>query len=253
MPHNLIARSKQWLYRRLPRERKPNFFILGAGKSGTTSMYYYLNQHPEIFFPTVKEPAYFAFSNFAGNHYHSEDQSWVNQCVTDPVEYQALFKNVANEQIIGDATPIYLYHPNSAEAIYRACPNAKLLVILRDPYDRAYSDYLMHVRDNNEKRTFLDALKQDHGKYRFYVGSYLEKSLYGEQLQRYYNYFDREQLMIIPFADLSKNSEKTVKSVIEFLEIDASFIPNCSDSYNQGASKSKQAPADAVNLSLIHI
>lgn len=247
MPYKLLIRLKKRIYRCLPRSREPNFFILGAGKCATTSMYWYLNQHPEVYFPVIKEPAYFAFSRIAGQQYNAEDKVWVDDCITDPEEYAALYNLVADETVIGDATPIYLYHPNTASTLYKHCPNAKFLVILRNPYERAYSDYRMHVRKGNEDRTFIQALEMDQGLQRFYLGSYLEKSMYGKQLKRYYELFDKAQFKIISYTDFISKPEATLNEVFNFLDIDTGFQVDVKQQYNTGGRSAQKIPSEALD------
>lgn len=243
--YSLPVRIKKSIFRLLPRDRNPNFFIIGAGKSATTSMYNYLGEHPNIFFPTVKEPAYFAFSDLAGSHYNDEDKPWVEQCFIEIEAYSALFRNVADESVVAEATPIYLYHPNSAKAIYTQHPKSKLLAILRNPYERAYSDYRMHVRQGKETRSFTDSLKEDYGKYRLYVGSYLEKSLYGEQVERYYKYFDKDQLKIVLYSDLAMDAAKVISEVFEFLDVQRNYQIDTTRLHNASKNTVTSVPEEA--------
>ena len=110
----------------LSRIKKPSFFLLGAGRCGTTSLYHMLRQHPEIFMPEVKEPSFFC-SYF--------------QVVKDPISYFGLFVPSSEEKAIGEASHVYFSNPESASVLHLLFPNARFIVILRNPTNRAYSLY----------------------------------------------------------------------------------------------------------------
>src|SRR3712207_6354190 len=130
----------------------PNFLIIGAMKSGTTALYYYLEQHPEIYMSPVKEPNFFS----------SQEQENAADAVTDIGTYQHLFRGVSGEKAIGEASHSYLYEPGAAAEIRRYLPEAKLIAILRNPIDRAYSHFLHMVRSGTEPLDdFAQALQEE--------------------------------------------------------------------------------------------
>src|SRR5580704_17949873 len=120
----------------------PNFFIIGAARSGTTALYEYLRQHPQIYMSPIKEPNYFAFYG-QGIHYRGpRDQELVRSSYVPSLKaYEAQFSGVAKEIAVGEASPWYLYLPEAPERIRRKVPDAKLAAILRNPVDRAFSAF----------------------------------------------------------------------------------------------------------------
>src|SRR5918997_438225 len=163
----------------------PNFLIIGAMKSGTTALYYYLEQHPEIYMSPVKEPNFFS----------SQEQENAADAVTHIGTYQHLFRGVSGQKAIGEAPHSYLYEPGAAAEIRRYSPDAKLIAILRNPIDRAHSHFLHMVRSGTEPLDdFARALQEDvvgiH-KERIFQ-DYIGRGLYYDQLKRYFNAFSRD-------------------------------------------------------------
>ncbi|MEX0656428.1 MAG: sulfotransferase domain-containing protein, partial [Nitrosopumilaceae archaeon] len=113
----------------------PNFFIVGADKAGTSSLYAYLMNIPGIFMSRYKEPNYFSTMTFGDNH--------DLRPIRDKKKYLELFKNVKNEKIVGEASPSYLGDKEAPKLIHKVSPEAKILICLRDPVERVYSHYLM--------------------------------------------------------------------------------------------------------------
>ena len=129
----------------------PNFLIIGAMKSGTTALYYYLEQHPQVYMSPVKEPNFFC----------SEENS-DGDFATRLGAYQDLFRDVSGEKAIGEASHCYLYEPEAAARIQEYITDAKLIAVLRDPVDRAYSHFLHMVRNGSEPLTdFALALREE--------------------------------------------------------------------------------------------
>lgn len=227
-----VRRVRRRMCRLVPRNRMPNCFLVGAGKAGTTSLYYYLRQHPNVFFPQVKEPNYFAFGGDSIEGHEESDRPWIAVGVRHWPAYKKLFRMVANEAVIGDASPIYLYHQKSAQRISEYNRHAKIVMILRCPFDRAYSDFMMHRRTGRETRSFEEALRQDFGKRRFFVGSYLEKSLYGEQVRRYMDRFPEEQIKILRYEELCNDPRGIMGEIFDFVNVEKGFQVDVSRRYN---------------------
>ncbi len=120
----------------------PNFLIVGAMKCGTTALYYYLEQHPQIFMSPVKEPNFFCFEGREGLD--------SGNSITDIAAYRGLFRGVSSERAIGEASHCYLYEPRAVERIKHYTPDARLIAILRSPIERAYSHFLHAVRNGTE-------------------------------------------------------------------------------------------------------
>ena len=209
---------------------KPNFFILGAGKSGSTSMYYYLKQHPDIFLTSIKEPTFFN-KGF--------------QVVKNPINYFKLYDQVCTEKIIGEASHAYLTNPSTAKLLKALFPDSKFLVILRNPVDRAYSLYHHMRRTGYEPiNTFEKAIDAEEKRYNskefrnncpqyFYNFLYFRSGLYGEQVKRYFSIFSPEQFHIIKFEQFITNPIGHLKKIFQFLDISPDFIPNLKV-YNAG-------------------
>lgn len=201
---------------------KPNFFILGAAKSGTTSLYYYLKQHPEIFMSPVKEPSFFC---------------WPFQVVKNPVEYFQLFAKDGNRPIRGEASHVYLTHPDSPPMLSLLFPDAKFVVILRNPADRAYSLYhYMRMMGYEYIFSFEKALEIEEKRFNskrfqkrcphyFYNYLYFRSGLYAQQLQRYFSRFKMEQFHILSLEHLKINPLQTLKEIFRFLEVLEDFAP----------------------------
>ena len=139
----------------------PNFLIIGANKAGTTSIYSYLKQHPQIYMSPVKEPMFFTLEGKNIDRTEVSRQITLKTAVNDIEDYQALFQGVSNEKAIGEASTAYLHCPWCAERIKQYIPDVKLIAILRDPIERAYSNYLMYVRWGLETLDFPEAVRQE--------------------------------------------------------------------------------------------
>lgn len=196
----------------------PNFLIIGVQKAGTTSIYNYLKQHPQVYMSPVKE------TNFLEKDWEklAKDKPSKSQNKIDTFEkYCELFKDVTNEIAIGEASPNYLFHYNtSSELIQRYVPNAKLISILRNPTERAHSDYLMHVRDaiGTQNKSLLDQVK-----YSSHKSFVLRKGFYYEHLKHFYDKFDRQQIRVYLYDDLRKDAVKFMQEMYRFIGVDDSF------------------------------
>jgi Sulfotransferase family len=197
----------------------PNFLIVGVQKAGTTSIYNYLNEHPQVYMSPIKE------TNFLEKDWETIDLALsTKQKIRTIEEYSQLFQNVKDEIAIGEASPNYLFHyQTSISRIQRYVPNAKLIVILRDPSERAYSDYLMHVRDCVGDRSLSEQIKTSAHK-----SFILRKGFYYEQLQAYINTFGHQQIKVYLYEDLCKSPLEFMKSIYQFIEVNESFQPNVS-------------------------
>jgi hypothetical protein len=217
---------------------KPNFFLIGAIKSGTTSLFHYLKQHPDIFMCPIKEPRYFVTPDCEINSKLKSDHPKYfrkkNNAISNLDDYLALFQKVKDEKVIGEASPIYLVDARVAERIHKFCPEAKLLVILRNPFDAAYATYKMIKRMfADENRSFLEMLQGEDVFDDDYTTSprLIRSRFYDFQLNQYFKYFPRNQIKIVLYEDLKEN-EKLFESIFKFLEIDHSYLPDTNKKYN---------------------
>ena len=209
----------------------PNFLIIGAPKAGTSSLYYYLKQHPQIYMSPVKEPHFFALEGKKFD-YVGPTEKGINrkgQIITNLEKYKALFNEVSNEIAIGEATPIYLHNLQAPQRIKHYIPNAKLIAVLRHPAERAFSAFSHLVREGYETLPFEQALIKEKERINnkwlnlFY---YQKLGFYYESLKRYFDLFSKEQIQIYLYEDLEKNTVNLVQDIFSFLEVNNNFLPD---------------------------
>jgi hypothetical protein len=197
----------------------PNFLIIGAPRCGTTTLYRNLMRHPQIFMSPVKEPMFFIFSG--GEKIPSG--SLVKDHVTQWDQYQALFEGSQNAKAIGEASTFYLYNERAAEKISTLLPNVKLIAILRNPVDRAYSHFLINrLRGIEPLRDFTEALAEEKKRMQsgwFMFFHYQMVGFYGEQLARYLARFPQERMLILLFDEFCRNPEGTYRGIFRFLDV----------------------------------
>jgi hypothetical protein len=215
----------------------PNFLIIGAGKSGTTSLYHYLKQHPEIYMSPVKEPKFFAVEGKTLDFRGPNDEAHMNRkSVTDLGAYRALFRGVTDEKAIGEASPLYLYSPEAPGRIKHHIPEAKLIAILRNPVDRAFSSYLHCIRDRGEPlKDFAQALGEEETRIENGWGPiwhYKNVGFYSVQLERYFDTFGREQIKVFLYEDLKGDPVGVLQSICRFLEVGDTRLPDLSLKHN---------------------
>jgi sulfotransferase family protein len=221
----------------------PNFLIIGAQKSGTSAIYAYLSQHPQVFASEIKEPAFFAFEGaqriFAG----PDDARAGRYIVRDLERYRRLFRTVGDRARAGEASSIYMYAPQAAERIRHYIPNAKLIAVLRDPVDRAYSAYRHLVRDGRETLSFEEGLAAEPSRTAANwhpIFHYKQRGFYYAQLRRYFELFSREQIAVYTYDEFKADPRALLKSMFVFLDIDPDFQPDMSVRHNvSGIPKSR--------------
>lgn len=199
----------------------PNFLIIGVEKAGTSSIYNYLKQHPQVYMSPVKE------TNFLEKDWENIDPSSrriKRNGIYTFEDYCQLFKDVKDEIAIGEVSPNYLFHyQTSCERILRYVPNAKMMAIVRNPIDRAYSDYLMHIRDIIGKETSLsDHIRKS--KKSYIIG----KGFYYEPLKYFFDKFGHSKIKVFLYNDLCENSIDFMQDMYRFIRVDDSFCPNTS-------------------------
>lgn len=206
----------------------PDFAVIGAMKSGTTSLYHYLDQHPEVCVTAREEPHFFSYRGQTVAHEGPGDD-WLNEnAVTDRRAYRALFEQPQG-RVTGDVSPLYLYTPDAAENFRALRPSVTLIVILRHPVDRAYSSFLHVRRDDREPlESFEEALAAEEERIARNwapIWHLTRASMYGQQLERYQWFLERGQMHVVLFDDFKTETEEEVRRIYERIGVDPSFEP----------------------------
>jgi len=227
---------------------QPDFLLIGAARSGTTALYKYLSQHPEIFMPTsIKEPNYFAYEGL-DLQIQGPGADFINNSVTTPEAYEALFQEAKDSQIKGEASPLYLFEPRTPKRIKSLAPNAKMIAVLRNPIEQAYSHYMYATKLRVETEPdFVKVLGMEDeriAKNWQPLFGYSSFPRYGTQFKRYLEHFPREQFLIETYEDFSKSPIGVMQRMFDFIGADASFEPDISNRPNAGGVPKSQAFQD---------
>jgi hypothetical protein len=229
-------------------DRLPNFFIIGAAKSGTTSLHEYLAQHPQIYMSFPKELNFFSFldstPSFSGPPCEPGNpvlrdrlrREMYDLSITTWPDYRKVFSRVRSEQAIGESSVSYLYFPQAAERIRRSVPDARLIAILRNPVDRAYSKYRQLRRDSAEPLVqFEQAVAAEPARMQANWSPawfYVDRGCYHRQLKRYYELFDHRQIHVVLYDEFMERPVETLQGILAFLEVDTSFRADLSQRHN---------------------
>ncbi|MEM7619673.1 MAG: sulfotransferase [Pseudomonadota bacterium] len=203
---------------------EPNFFVVGAPKCATSSLYSYLQQHPNVFVPDVKEPHFFSSPEVNETYYDVPR-------VQELSAYLSLYRDGADMPLRGDFSPSYLFYPVAAERIYNFNPKARIIVMLRDPVKRALSHYLMDVRLNYKKAELLDILRHPKEHVQFFR-EYVEVSQYATKLKVYLELFGVENVGVFLFEDFKADPHKVMSNILTFLGQDPSFTFDMEEKHN---------------------
>ena len=203
---------------------KPNFIICGAMKSGTTTLHAILNQHPDVFIPQ-KEIHYFDMDNIVQHPDFNtfEDGKWHYNDISNMPEkywhwYSSQFDQANEGQLLGEDSTTYLASPLAAERISLQSVQPKIIIMLRNPTSRAYSQYWHLLRSGRATYSFEDTIKYN-------PHSVLDRSMYLSQLKHYYQYFPKHQIKIVIFEDFLSEKLKHMTDICSFLEIDIKTLP----------------------------
>ncbi len=227
--------------------RRPNFLIIGTPKGGTTSLYLYLCQHPEVYMSEPKETRFFISEEYEkGLEFY-----WDNY-----------FKGWKGQKAVGEATPFYLTNPLAAPRIKQHLPEAKLIAILRNPIDRAYAAWWMQVCNGKEKRSFEEVVNQSLQRIRAGDGpnldeekginepltpgkrvyyTILEVGYYAQHIQRYLDLFPASQFKITYSEDLRKDPRGVVRDVCNFIGVEPALLATDGTAWNVGMDTSEGA------------
>ena len=217
----------------------PNFVIIGAAKAGTTALYWYLADHPQVFMSPVKETNYFAYGlDDEGNPLYG-DPELHRFPVQTPAAYEDLFSDAGAALAVGEASPIYLECPQSAARIRETLPSARIICGLRQPVDRAYSDYLMYLRARGRRldpardlSASSDWARPD--------SHWMQISRYHEALSRYFDLFPREQIHVFLFDDLRADTLGCVRDIYRSVGVYPGFAPDLDTPHNIGGMPSSR-------------
>jgi hypothetical protein len=226
-PVRKVARNVVWTFGRLTARRRPlpDFLVIGAQKAGTTALYAYLRWHPGIAGPSWKEVSFFDRHWWRG-------EAW----------YRGQFPLRAGERLVGEASPSYLFHPLAPERARSLVPGAKLVALLRDPVDRAYSQYQHEVALGREPLSFEDALAAEDERLvgeverliadsrafsrAWWDHTYTARGRYAEQLERWLEAFPSEQLLVVRTEELGERPAETYASILAFLGAEPHELPD---------------------------
>jgi len=229
----------------------PNFFIVGAPKAGTDLLFYQLDQHPQIYMSPLKEPNFFS-AEVRSDNFHPSLQPYIENSadtmreyleskplpkrfggmVTSHSDYEKLFAQVRSQRAIGEGSVCYLWSSTAAATIANAVSNAKIIMVLMDPAERAFHQYLKSLADGNVSHSFschLDLAFEDKTYAPLQIrllNPFLSFGEYSMQVQRYLKHFAREQLFVSVYEDVQKDYPSWWRRVLDFLEVDSDFVPN---------------------------
>ena len=179
----------------------PDFVIIGAQKGGTSFLYHLLTRHPLVE-PAARKELHF----FDHPEYFDHGAEWYRRC------FPRLSAEDGQRSITGEATPYYLFDPPVAKRMAEIVPKARLIALLRNPIDRAFSHYQMQVKRGTEPRTFEEAIEQQDS-------SYMSRGIYVDQLLRWFEFFGKEQMLILKSEDFFERPVETLKVVLTFLDL----------------------------------
>jgi len=215
---------------------RANFYVIGAARSGTTSLHHYLGQHPEIYMCPVKEPNFYAFDGSTA-HLRGPSAQWLSDhSVVSRSAYAALFENAGNARAIGEVSPLYLSTAGSAERIQHENPGAKMVAILRHPVDRAFASFVAHRREGWEPcANFREAFDDDGRRVEegWVLQSLFSAGCYAEKLTPYYQRFLSTQIRVYLYEDLVQAPAALMADLFAFLDVDSDFVPDLASRYNE--------------------
>ena len=212
----------------------PSFIIIGAQRCGTTSLYDYLSNHPQIIPSPVKELFYF-------DDYYTRPINWYKSFFPTEKQKEKLERDLVARVITGEASPSYFFHPYAARRIKETLPQVKLILVLRDPIERAYSHYNHIKRLNREPLSFEEAIEKEQeritpdieklAKDEFYKAdqrrdySYLTRGYYAKQLAEWYKYFPKEQLLVVQSEEFYRETPRVYNEIVEYLGLNSYTLP----------------------------
>jgi hypothetical protein len=204
----------------------PNFMIIGVAKAGTTSLYRYLDQHPQVFMCPVKGTNFFGYEDARAWKWTDEgDPPLLRNFQVKTIEaYEATFAGASDEIAIGEVSPQYFRSPTAARRIHECIPDVKLAASLRNPADRAFSGFLMRTRRGEVVKSMYEELTPE--------ASHVMEGFYYKRLKRYFDIFPKHQIQILIFEEFKQDPAKAVVDLFDFLGVDTNFVPDTSTRHN---------------------
>ena len=225
---------------------KVDFFIVGAPKAGTTSLYKYLNQHQDVVMSSVKEPNY-----FSNEELESQDLYYASKNITDEKDYHSLFQANGEKKKLGEASVSYLFYPKVSKRIFTYNKDAKIIIILRNPVDRAYSHYKMDFRLGFVKRDFEDLVLNNNQEGSLFYQQYIDLGLYHLQVKSYIDEFGSTNVCVMFYEDLKKDRATFVNNIFSFLNLKSNSNINFNLKYNKSKLPSNNFMRYLYSISLV--
>ncbi|MCI5157344.1 MAG: hypothetical protein D3906_02700 [Candidatus Electrothrix sp. AUS1_2] len=194
----------------------PNFFIAGAPKAGTTTLYRYLGEHRDVFMSNVKEPNFFSYDQIVEQKlYYSE------KGISTQGAYEKIFEKVGLEKAVGEASVSYFFYKQVPLKIHSCIPDAKIILILRSPVERSFSHYLMDLRLGYINHSFEDIVYKQiiHPMLILYYQQFIELGFYYEHVKRYFDVFGEQNVKVFLHDDLENNARQIFAELCDFLGI----------------------------------
>lgn len=204
---------------------KVDFFIVGTPKAGTTSLYYYLDDHPEIVMSSIKEPNYFSNQDIS-----LQDLFYEETIIESLEDYHKLFPTEKTSKKYGESSVSYLFYESVPKKIYKYNKRSKIIIMLRNPIERAYSHYLMDHRLGLVNQDFSDIFKKKSG---IFFQQYFKLGHYTNQIKRYMDIFPEENIHIIWYDKFKEDVVEEVSKTYQFLSVDQDFKFNLNREYNR--------------------
>jgi hypothetical protein len=216
--------------------KSPNFIVIGAPKSGTTLLYLYLQRHPGIFLPIRKELHYFFYELLRENANGPVYTYVFPSLCASREEYAFHYITVGHETAIGEVSPSYLYHYQVSERIKAELGDVKIIALLRNPIDEAFSQYMRLICEKRETLPFYKALvnekKRKAAKWSD-LWLYESSSLYTGGIEKYLIVFGHKNVQIVLFEDLFADPQTTMQKIFRSLGVDTTFVPDTSGGFNR--------------------
>jgi len=204
----------------------PTFIVIGVAKAGTTSIYRYLDQHPDVFMYPEKGTNYFGYEDARDWKWEDEGEPPLLRHfrVQTFEDYEAAFAGASGEHAVGEVSPQYFRSPSAAERMHAELPDVKVIVSLRNPAERAFSGYLMRIRRGEPVNSPEEDLVAD--------SSHVREGFYYRRMKRFYDAFPREQVKVLLFDDFKRDPTQVMAEIFSFIGVDPTFRPDTEARHN---------------------